>query len=48
MFDPHTKKFRGFGFIAFEENSSAEEAMEQLQGHELHGKKILIETVNIG
>jgi len=45
MFDPHTNKFRGFGFIAFEENSSADKAREQLQGFELDGKKITIEKV---
>jgi transformer-2 protein len=48
MFDPHTNKFRGFGFIAFEENSSADKAREQLQGFELDGKKITIEKAKRG
>jgi len=48
MFDPHTKKFRGFGFIAFEDNSSADDAKEQLQGYELDGQKITIEKAKRG
>ncbi|ORX84616.1 hypothetical protein BCR32DRAFT_194663, partial [Anaeromyces robustus] len=43
LFDPHTNKYRGFGFVNFEDNASADEAEKQLQNYVLDGKEIKIE-----
>ena len=42
--DRETGRSRGFGFITFAEESSANEAMENLNGSELDGRTIRVDS----
>ncbi len=44
--DRETGRSRGFGFITFTEENSASEAMEQMNGAELDGRTIRVDTAN--
>ncbi|KAF2427793.1 RNA-binding domain-containing protein [Tothia fuscella] len=41
--DKDTKLCKGYGFVTFAESEDAEQAIEELNGTEIHGKKIKVE-----
>ena len=43
--DPHTRESRGFAFVSFEDAESAEIAVRDMNGIEVHGKPLKVEMV---
>ena len=44
--DRETGRSRGFGFVTFEDDASAAEAIEQMNGKELDGRTIKVNEAN--
>ena len=40
--DKYSNRSKGFGFVTYKEDGSAEEAMRELDGYELNGRKIAV------
>ena len=40
--DRETGRSRGFGFVEMDENSAAEEAIEQLNGNDFNGRPLVV------
>ena len=44
--DRETGRSRGFGFVTFEDDAAAEEALEQMDGAELDGRSLRVNEAN--
>lgn len=46
VLDRDTGRSRGFGFVAFESSSNAEEAMQQLDGFSMGGRNLVVKIAH--
>lgn len=46
VLDRDTGRSRGFGFVAFESSSTAEEAMQQLDGFSMGGRNLVVKIAH--
>ncbi|MBM3191834.1 MAG: RNA-binding protein [Chlamydiae bacterium] len=42
IFDRETKRFKGFGFVEFSDKDEAEQAIKDLNGKEVGGRKLVV------
>jgi nucleolar protein 4 len=47
VLDNKTKQCKGFGFVTFADESDASQALQELNGSELHGRKIKLERAQV-
>jgi nucleolar protein 4 len=47
VLDNKTKQCKGFGFVTFADESDASQALQELDGSELHGRKIKLERAQV-